>query len=99
MTNLIFKIKHHGMTLKCRRQLSGELIKSTSLQLYLGDDITIEMINEDVLARTANCWKPSKHVGQVIDGFKDRVFIEVVSLFYQGESTAWESCRKNNGKG
>jgi hypothetical protein len=93
-----FQIKYKGKTLRVRRQERDEIIGVKSLQLFNGVSKT------DAELRHCGGFKPSRCVGDPVSLFDStfdstRLYVEVVSVFYPGESTDEDSeTKRSKGK-
>jgi hypothetical protein len=82
MDKKTFQIKYQGKTLTVRRQGRDETIGAKSLQVFDENEMT------DKELKHCGGFKPSTCVGDPIAMFdKLRTYVEVVSVFYPGEST------------
>lgn len=81
-----FKFKHRGMTLTARPKSDGEFISKKTLMampIYDGQPFDPNRAN----------WMGSRCVGETCGQHSGRWYIEVLSPFYQGESTAEDTGR------
>jgi len=86
----IFKIKHHGQTLKVRLMEPNEKIGVKSLTCHK-ERLAYDIDNDDwskppVVNYVRTLWRPSREVGQAVGSHPDWVYIHVESAFYAGES-------------
>lgn len=92
MSDKVFKIKHNGQKLKARILKKNEKITEKSLQIHTGSGVVDHLSDEelqDLIARAS--WKPSGSVGEMPSEHPERVYIEVMSPFYNGESVLSKS--------
>lgn len=85
----IFKIKHHGQTLKVRLMDAGERIDAKTLCCHkerLAHDVGDDWFDPPTVNYSRTQWQPSRHVGESVSEFPDWVYIHVESAFYAGES-------------
>ena len=80
--NKPFKINYNGFKLKVRLMEDSEVINEKTLQ-YLRRDHQHPTIEQLKQAK----WYPSGCVGDKVYEHPDRVYVVVLSEFYQGEST------------
>jgi hypothetical protein len=75
-----FKFKHRGMTLTARPMSPSETISEKSLQALTD----YGPIRPEDFSKVK--WTPSSCVGEKVADHPDRVYIVVLSSYYQGES-------------